>query len=232
VPRAVAKAVETVADERPGVRGSAREALLNAAAELMNERDTLDVSLSEIASRAQVNSALVKYYFGSKSGMMLALLERAVLAPVAQLEHIVESSMSASEKLRIHIAGLVNNYFKNRYLNKLLFALLRDSTPKDAQEISDRLVKPAADAQRKILDQGVNEGIFRPVEPMFFYFTIIGACDQIFTASFALQSVFGYPGLDDDLKKRFIDHTVGILLNGVLIEPRGGRPSRDMSAEG
>ena len=217
--RAVARTGEAGTDEKTSGRGSAREALLVAAADLMNERDTLDVSLSEIAARAQVNSALVKYYFGSKSGLMLALIERAVLDQVSQLEHIVDGSKSVIEKLRIHTAGLINNYFRNRYLNKLLFALLRDSTPQDAQDISDRLVKPAADAQRRILEQGVREGIFREVDPMLFYFTIIGACDQIFTASFALRSVFNYPGLDEPLKKRFIDHTVSMLLQGIMATP-------------
>jgi TetR/AcrR family transcriptional regulator len=226
VARVLARTSESGVEVKSLVKRSAREALLVAAAELMNERDTLDVSLSEIAARAQLNSALVKYYFGSKSGMMLALIERAVLGPVSELERVVDGNMNVLEKLRIHTAGLINNYFRNRFLNKLLFALLRDSSPPDAQDISDRLVKPAADAQRKILEQGVREGVFREVDPMMFYFTIIGACDQIFTASFALQSVFNYPALDEDLKKRFIDHTVSILLNGVLYEPGSANGAR------
>ena len=50
--------------DRPGsaapVRVSGRDALMAAASELMNERDTLEISLSEIAARANANSALVK----------------------------------------------------------------------------------------------------------------------------------------------------------------------------
>jgi AcrR family transcriptional regulator len=212
--RSGAAASSARAGER-GARRSTRDALLDAAADLMNDGQTLDISLSEIAAKAQLNSALVKYYFGSKQGLMLALIERAVLVPMADLEHLAQSNMTATEKLRIHTAGLINIYFRHRYLNKLLFILLSESDPEESQKISDRLVKPAADAQKAILEQGVREGVFRPIDPMLFYFTIIGACDQLFTASFALKSVFDYGEIDEDIKRRFINHTVEILLRGL-----------------
>lgn len=198
-----------------GQKLSARDSLLQAAGELMNERDTLDISLGEISARAQANSALVKYYFGNKHGLLLALIERDVVKSVVQLDHLVKSDISPVEKMRIHIAGLINTYFRSRYMNKLLFMLLRESTPEQAQEISDRLVKPAADAQRLILDEGVARGQFRPVDSMLFYFTVIGACDQLFTAGFALKFVFGKDEIDEELKREFIAHTTSVLLAGI-----------------
>nr|WP_047167508.1 TetR family transcriptional regulator [Sphingomonas sp. Y57] len=198
-----------------GQKLSARDSLLQAAGELMNERDTLDISLGEISARAQANSALVKYYFGNKHGLLLALIERDVVKSLVQLEHLVESDISPVEKMRIHIAGLINTYFRSRYLNKLLFMLLRESTPEQGQEISDRLVKPAADAQRRILEEGLAKGQFRPVDPMLFYFTVIGACDQLFTAGFALKFVFGKDELDEDVKRDLIAHTTSVLLAGI-----------------
>jgi TetR/AcrR family transcriptional regulator len=193
----------------------AREALLQAAGELMNERDTLDVSLGDISVRAKANSALVKYYFGNKRGLFLALIERDVIRPMSQLEYLVESDVSPVEKMKIHITGLINTYYRSRYLNRLLFMLLRESTPAQAQDISDRLIKPAADAQQRILDEGLKKGEFRPVDAMLFYFTIIGACDELFTASFALKTVFKQDQIDDTLRRRLIDHTSKTLLAGI-----------------
>jgi len=46
---------------------SSRGKLLVATAQLMTESGSLDVSLSQLAERAGVNSALVKYYFKSKT---------------------------------------------------------------------------------------------------------------------------------------------------------------------
>ena len=51
-------------------QSGAREQLLEAASEIMREGDTIDLSLSELSLRAGLNSALVKYYFGNKNGLM------------------------------------------------------------------------------------------------------------------------------------------------------------------
>jgi TetR/AcrR family transcriptional regulator len=198
-----------------GTKLGAREALLQAAGELMNERDTLDVSLGEISARAKANSALVKYYFGNKRGLFLALIERDVIRPMSQLEYLVESDIPPVEKMKVHITGLINTYYRSRYLNRLLFMLLRESTPEQAQDISDRLIKPAADAQQRILDEGRKKGDFRPVDAMLFYFTVIGACDELFTASFALKTVFRQNRIDDTLRRSLIDHTTTTLLAGI-----------------
>ena len=55
-----------------------REALLKAAHELLSERGGGAVSVSDIAGRAGVNVAMVKYCFGSKDGLLDALLERVL----------------------------------------------------------------------------------------------------------------------------------------------------------
>lgn len=202
-----------------GPRSNARDQLLEAASQLMNERDTIDISLSDIAERAKVNSALVKYYFQNKNGLMMSLLERDVSDGTEQLETLLHTDLPAVQKMEMHIVGLINTYYRCRYLNKLLFALLRDSTPDRTQEISDRFVKPAADAQRLILEEGIRNGEFRNVDPMLLYFTIIGACDQFFTAHFALKTVYNQDGIDDDLRKRFIAHTSSLLMSGIKAEP-------------
>ena len=50
--------------------------LLVAAGELMIERNSVEISLADIAQKSGVNAALVKYHFGNKDGLLLALLER------------------------------------------------------------------------------------------------------------------------------------------------------------
>ena len=42
----------------------------------MAERDTIDVTIAEIAARAGANVALVSYYFNGRDGLMLALAKQ------------------------------------------------------------------------------------------------------------------------------------------------------------
>lgn len=87
--------------------GGSRAALLDAASALMAERDTLKVPISDIAARAGVNSALIKYYFGSKSGMLRALLERDLSDAVRELQALMKADMRPSLKMRYHLSGLI-----------------------------------------------------------------------------------------------------------------------------
>src|ERR1700722_15360528 len=75
------------------------EKLLDAASELMIERSSIEVSLSDIAERSGVNAALVKYHFGNKDGLLLALLARDAATEVAQLEYLLAQPITPTAKL-------------------------------------------------------------------------------------------------------------------------------------
>lgn len=204
-----------ISRQQPEIAPNSRDKLLNAASLLMNERNSLEISLSEISKKARVNSALVKYHFGNKHGLLVAVIERNVGQTMGALEALVDADLSAGEKLRRHIAGLINLYFRYRYLNTLVRAVLRDSNRAQAKDISDRLLKPAVVAQRRILEQGAKSGEFRKVDPMMFYMTIIGACDVFLSCDFPIQNIFKRTSVDDALRRNFIDHTSAIVVRGL-----------------
>ena len=212
-----ASSATEITDGEP--RGSARAALLSAASALMTEGDTLEVSLSEIAQRAGVNSALVKYYFGSKRGLMLALVERDAVIAIDQLDGLIAMDLSPLKKLRIHLAGMINAYFSYPYLNRLISTLIRESSAEEADEIAKRYLRPIAAAQATLIDQGVKAGAFRPVDPMMFYFVAAGACDEIFAARQIRKHVFGIDTVDTTQKNAFISKITNIICSGILTEP-------------
>src|SRR3978361_2201040 len=72
-----------------GGKTTTAEKLLVATSELMIERSSIDVSLSDIAQKSRVNAALVKYHFGNKDGLLLALLARAAATEVTQLQYLL-----------------------------------------------------------------------------------------------------------------------------------------------
>jgi AcrR family transcriptional regulator len=196
----------TVERRAPVRARNAREELLDAADTLMLQRNSLDISLSEIAGVAGVNSAMVKYHFGNKRGLLIALVERNIGDSMASLQALVDAKITATEKMRHHISGVINLYFRYKYLSSLQLSLVRDSTPAEAQDITERMLRPAADAQRKILKQGLESGEFRPIDPMLFFFR----------SSVTMKEIFGVTEIDHDLRRKLIDHTVNILMNGIV----------------
>lgn len=194
---------------------SPSEQLLQAAGDLMSERGISDISLSEIAQRSGLNSSLIKYYFGNKSGLMIALLRRAMKPGLEQLEHLVKSRATPTDKLRIHISGMVTTYFRFPYVNRLMHQILADDELKFGLIMAEEFGRPVAEAQRLILEEGVKLGYFRPVDPMLFYFEITGACDTLFYQRYALRYIFNIDVVDDTLRRRYADHLFGIVMKGL-----------------
>jgi AcrR family transcriptional regulator len=198
-------------------RGEARTALLNATAALLAERPGLDVSLSEIAQRSGQNSALIKYYFGSKEGLLMAILERDAERSMADFESLVRLPVSAEQKMRIHINGIINAYYLSPYLNRLINHLIVSGLDHSAQRVAEIFVEPMVAAYRTIVAQGVEEGLFQPVDPGMLYYSVVGACEHIFYAAYALPTTLGIRKLDEATKQRYVRHVAALCLGGILV---------------
>jgi len=206
---------------------SARDQLLDTASRLMSDRCSIDVSLSEIAQHSGLNSALVKYYFGNKDGLLLALVKREAANALRDLEILLQLDLSPTLKLQRHIAAIINNFFRRPYLNRLLHSLLdeRNSETKSARQVTRFFVKPLLELQKQLLAQGVRTGEFKPTDPMLFYVSVLGACDHLFNARYALSSMTGGSGLTDAVRERYIEHVCDIFIHG-LAQPASARPAK------
>ncbi len=203
----------------PASRNATADRLLAAASELMIERNAIEVSLSDLAFKSGINAALVKYHFGNKEGLLLALLARDAEAQIAHVEYLLRQPIAPIEKLKLHIAGIINAYYRFPYMNRLIHLLLHESSEASAASVSQFFVKPLLDFQRRLLEEGVAEGEFKPVDPVFFYTSLIGACDHLFHGRHAMSRAAGVGGVTDDVRRQYIDYMTDMLLGGLL---RGG----------
>ncbi|WP_431469644.1 TetR family transcriptional regulator [Sphingosinithalassobacter sp. LHW66-3] len=193
------------------------DALLNATSALMTERNSVDVTFVDIAQRSGLNSALIRYHFGNKAGLFMALLERDAGGTFGNLDALVEADMPAPQKMRHHISGVIKTYYRYPYMNRLVGALSIDTDSETARFIAERFTKPLAAAQKAILEQGVREGVFRDVDPMLFYFSLIGACDHLFHARHSLKYAFGIDEITDEMRRGYADHITELLMESILL---------------
>lgn len=195
----------------------AREQLLETASEIMREGDTVDISLSELSLRSGLNSALVKYYFGNKAGLLKALLDRDWQSIVASVDALVaKDGWDPEAKLRRHILKVVDTFYVVPYLNRLTMRMVRDSDDSEARRIADSYLSPMYRAYEQLIGDGVKAGKFRPIDPQLFYFTVTGAVDRFFSARLVLKHCFGQDTLTEELRDRYREHTIDIIMAGIL----------------
>src|SRR5580692_1118796 len=138
-----------------GGKNPTAEKLLVAASELMIERSSIELSLSDIAQKSGVNAALVKYHFGNKDGLLLALLARDAATEVTQLEYLLAQPITPTEKLKLHIGGIIRAYHRFPYMNRLIHYLLHESSAEAADEVSKFFVAPLLGFHRRLLSEGI-----------------------------------------------------------------------------
>lgn len=190
--------------------------LLVAAGDLMIARNSTDISLSDIAEKSGVNAALVKYHFGNKDGLLLALLARDSASEIENLAFVLDRPISPTEKLRLHIVGIINAYYRFPYLNRLIHVLLHDGNERTAKEVNRFFVSPLFDFQKRLLEEGIAAGEFRKVDPALFYTSLIGACDHLFYGRQMVSLAAGPRGVTDELRRKYIAHMTALILGGML----------------
>jgi AcrR family transcriptional regulator len=205
-----------VASRPQAAKNTTAEKLLVAASELMIERSSIDVSLSDIAQKSGVNAALVKYHFGNKDGLLLALLARDAATEVANLEYLLAQPISPTEKLKLHIGGIIRAYRRFPYMNRLIHYLLHEAGAEAAGEVSKFFVAPLLDFHRRLLAEGIRAGEFRKIEPVFFYTSLIGACDHLFFGRPAMSRASGVGPVTDQVCRDYIKHMETLICGGML----------------
>jgi AcrR family transcriptional regulator len=179
-----------------------REALLTAAHELLTERGGGAITVSDIAGRAGVNVAMVKYCFGNKDGLMLALATRITDSLRTDVQHLADVEMDPREKLTRHVREVVRNYHRYPYLTRLLTERFIAGDEAGNRALSESLVIPMAGFHRELLGERVDS--------MLFFFSVVGMCEFLFAAEPWLVHGFGRE-LDDALVERYAEHVASVV---------------------
>jgi TetR/AcrR family transcriptional regulator len=188
--------------------------LLLAAHDLLVERSGQSASVAEICARAEVNVAMVKYCFGSKDGLLDAVLERALRQLAGELERLADADLTPEVKLRRHVAEVVRNYVRVPYVNRLMNERLLAAEPDAVDQISASFAMPARDRYAELLAAGQADEGWRSVDPTLFFFAVIGLCEFLFSARPLLERGFG-ESLDAELVEQFSAEIAELVIGGV-----------------
>lgn len=189
---------------------SSQDRILDAATELFGARGFTRTTIRQIAARARANSALIYYYFGSKTGLFEALVGRVQEAVHMNLEHSLAGPGGPREKLE-HFIRLQVELLRRRspLLRILLREMLNQNEP--AMALLRRALEPNLRLVAGLIEEGVAAGEFRPVDPVLAARTLVG--------SLLVPVVLAPLLLGEDSAERHAhvpDHVVELYLSGIL----------------
>ncbi len=100
----------------PIIQEQKKQQLIDAANNLLRHKSYRSISIREIATIANMKSAMISYYFGGKEALFVALLERTA----EQQFEIFEKTKHTDNPLKEFIYSAVQFFSQNRAINQLI----------------------------------------------------------------------------------------------------------------
>lgn len=157
-----------------------REQILQAAEQLFADKGFDGTSVRDIAHEANVNLAMISYYFGSKEKLLESLIEQRFRISIGILEELSnDQSLSAWEKIDRLIDYYVERIVTNRRFHNIMNQEYNTDRSSEIKDLITRIKLQNLDRIKGIIIDGQRQKLFRPVDIELTLGTIMGTIAQV-----------------------------------------------------
>lgn len=155
--------------------------ILSAAETLFSELGYEGTSTRQIAKESGANMSMINYYFGSKEGVFLEIMNQRLQEFNVQLTSINEERISSLEKLMQIIESYTRRILNNISFHKMMHRELSLAQRpemycklKDAMSLNLNVIE-------QIINEGIAEGSFKPIDIRMLIASIMGTITNVAT---------------------------------------------------
>ena len=201
----------------PLIMTDKKEHIINKAIELFAEKGFEGTSIRDLAAKAEVNVAMVNYYFGSKEKLFEAMVELKAAYLKGVIEEVSkDNSLTEIQKLDRIIESYVNKMFSNRLFHRIIHQELMVHQRENIQDSIINIVSPNSLAIKNLIESGIRKGTFRKVDAPLVIASIFGTFNQVLLSKKMCNKLLDknpeyVPYEDPKFKKRLIDHLLDLL---------------------
>lgn len=194
--------------------GKTKEKLIETVLQLLTEKSAHLLTIREIANKANVNSASISYYFGSKENLIEEASQFYWKQWDDMLKELEDNKQSGVERLKKYLYNYLNYILKYDGIFKSYIAKVISQSEYDSQ--AGKNIKKLSDIVKEII-----RDITRIKDEQALKFKTIAILSAI--AYPALLGTYGVSSLelniyDDELKKKYIDELVESFFNLYNVE--------------
>jgi AcrR family transcriptional regulator len=191
-----------------------KQQILAAAIGLFARKGFSATGVREIAQQAEVNIAMISYYFGSKRGV----LEAALDIFFQRYQEVAEQSLAGDDppeqQMRRFIRSIVSFARNNNDLVRIAFTELPFDMPEIAAFKAEHVKKIAALFQNKLLS-AMEGRLPRPIRLEIVGPAFTGMLVSHFLQRPVLAGVFNTP-FNEEFYERYVEEIADLLFYGVL----------------
>lgn len=203
------------------IKTDKREDILDVAERLFAEQGFEAISIREISKAADINIAMVSYYFGSKEKLYEEVVNRKLISSEMIIKYI-EQHETYSEKLFAIVDMFINKFFERRDFQNIIFReMAMNQRTAMADLIATRLHQNFS-VISNVIHQGIKHHEFNKVDVELTVMTIIGIVKTYTTSGSIACKVLKIDDVekvyDEKYKKRLKNHLKELLTNHLGIK--------------
>ena len=184
---------------------------------LFGQKGFEGTSVREIAAGADVNLAMINYYFGSKEKLFESVVEYKASYLKGVFEELVNNKqLSQIEKLDVVIDSYIDRMFQSPQFHHLLHRELSlEHRPQMKEAIAEILLRNFV-SLKAIIQHGIDSGDFNPVDIELTIATLIGTINHLLLSGIMCRKILQKnkrfnPYQSKKLKERISDHLKKLL---------------------
>lgn len=155
--------------------------IINAAQKLFAEKGFDGTSVRDIAHEADVNVAMISYYFGSKEKLMEAVFEKKSTNIRLKVENLLQDkSLSPLQKVNVLIDDYVEKFIDQQQFHKIMVReqMIDKDTPLAA--LIHDLKKKNQESIKKLIHEGQSSGDFKKnIDIVLMMATLVGTVSHM-----------------------------------------------------
>lgn len=157
-----------------------RADIIQAAAQIFRKKGFHATSMQDIANAVKLQKASIYHHVESKQEILFTILEHALDLLIGDMRAVSDSDLKPKEKLRLAMQVYVGRLTSDADLATVLLLEYRSLEKKLRTRHAVRRDRYEA-LWRKIIEEGVDQGVFRPVDISIATFAIMGVQNWMIT---------------------------------------------------
>lgn len=189
-----------------------RERILEITAEFLRHHSLAELTMVGIAKAANVDPALVRYYFNSKDGLLTELISKLTTESTTSGLRFLSDSGPVDHRLKRRLRTLLERGADNPFYHELLIDRIFRRDDAAARAVLDDLARRALHIANKLMD----DTELRRVDPAFLHLMTVGACSFFSTSKPLLDALRQKESTNRTLDE-FAEFMADVLLNGLRV---------------
>jgi len=199
-----------------------RDHIIEKAIELFASKGFEGTSIRDLAAAADVNVAMINYYFGSKEKLFEVLVEKKAAYTRGIMDEIAnDKTLSSIQKIERIIESYVERLFTNRKFHRVINQELITNQRETLTRIIADALFPNALTIKTIIEEGIKKNEFKKVDPQLTIATLLGTINQVLLSKmFCLRLLNKGPEYvpydDPGFRKRVVDFLKQLMRDHLL----------------